>query len=434
MTSAPETTARHAAAVDALDSVAEPPSRVLVVDDDEANRDSLGRRLQRRGYEVVLAVDGAQALDAVAAATNAFDLVILDWMMPGLSGLDVLTRLRQRYTAAELPIIMATAKDGSEDVVEAFKLGASDYVTKPLDFAVVLARVQTQMSLRQSVRRVLALERYLSDRNAELEAANERLRKAAERTNRELVLAAKIQAAYLPKEAGPRVHHVRFAWRYEPSAELAGDALNVCELDAEHVGFYLLDVSGHGVAASLTAVSAARMLAAPTESDSILVDRLRGSRLRGPADVMAHLNERFAFNADTGQFLTCFYGVLNTATRVLTYASAGHPGPMWVPVDGRPPRMLESTGLPVGIGERYEERVIALAAGDRVYAYSDGVSESRGIADEDLFGTARLATLVDGLRPFELLDSVTRLELAVADFRGGRPAGDDLSVLALECG
>lgn len=424
-----------AATGEPLAGIDDRPPRVLVVDDDEANRESLARRLQRRGHEVEIAVDGLTALAAVETAAVPFDLVILDVMMPGLSGLEVLTRLRERHTAAALPVIMATARDTSEDVVEAFKLGASDYVTKPLDFQVVMARVQTQLSLRRSVARVLALEKYLSERNVELESANQRLRAAAERTNREMALAARIQATYLPRESAPQVAdgRVRCAWRYEPSEHLAGDALNVFSLDDEHVGLYVLDVSGHGVAASLTAVTAARMLSGPGDPDSILCDRSngRGCEPRPPRVVLEQLNERFAFNADTGQFVTCFYAVLNTTTRVLRYASAGHPGPLWSNAD-RPARTFESTGLPVGIGDGYEEREVTLAAGDRVFAYSDGIIESRSPGGE-FFQIARLADLVDATRSMPLADAVERIEQELAAFRGGKPAGDDVSLLSIEC-
>jgi PAS domain S-box-containing protein len=118
---------------------------ILVVDDNEDNRDILSRRLKREGHRVALAENGQQALDIVAK--EHFDLVLLDIMMPGMSGLEVLKRLRETYSPTQLPIIMATAKDQSKDIVEALKLGANDYVTKPLDFPVVLARVQTHLTL-----------------------------------------------------------------------------------------------------------------------------------------------------------------------------------------------------------------------------------------------------------------------------------------------
>ena len=123
---------------------------VLVVDDHQNNRDLIGRRLERAGYRVLLAENGPEGLEAVQ--NGGVDLVVLDVMMPGLSGIDVLQILRNRHSTAELPIIMATAKDQSEDMVEALSHGANDYVTKPLDFPVVLARIEAQLRTRAASR------------------------------------------------------------------------------------------------------------------------------------------------------------------------------------------------------------------------------------------------------------------------------------------
>jgi class 3 adenylate cyclase len=136
---------------------------LLVVDDQEINRDMLSRRLERRGYTVAAAEDGCQALEMIT--TQKFDLVLLDIMMPRISGLEVLRILRARYPAADLPVIMATAKDQSSDVVEALQLGANDYVTKPFDFPVVLARIQTQLSLRRAMEEIQRLAKQLELRN-----------------------------------------------------------------------------------------------------------------------------------------------------------------------------------------------------------------------------------------------------------------------------
>ncbi|HET7746611.1 MAG TPA: adenylate/guanylate cyclase domain-containing protein [Vicinamibacteria bacterium] len=136
---------------------------LLVVDDNELNRDMLSRRLKSRGYTVLTADDGRQALDLVAA--RPFDLILLDIMMPGISGLEVLAELRRRYSVADLPVIMATARGEGEDIVQALKLGANDYVTKPLDFPVVLARTETQLSLKRAMTEIRRLADQLEIRN-----------------------------------------------------------------------------------------------------------------------------------------------------------------------------------------------------------------------------------------------------------------------------
>jgi len=147
----------------AVSKPADGTDTVLVVDDNELNRDMLSRRLKSRGYAVATAEDGPQCLEMVKA--QRFDLILLDIMMPGMSGIDVLKVIRNRYSVAELPIIMATAKDQGTDVVEALTLGANDYVTKPLDFPVVLARVDNQLSLKRAMEEIKRLANELQKRN-----------------------------------------------------------------------------------------------------------------------------------------------------------------------------------------------------------------------------------------------------------------------------
>lgn len=158
-------------AMDFIQSHQSGPGKILVVDDNEANRDILARRLKSRGYAVEVAPGGREALDAVVS--QSFDLLLLDVMMPGISGFEVLEKIRETQSVSDLPVIMATACDASEDVVKALKLGANDYVTKPLDFAVVLARVGTQLSLKAAKDQVVEL-------NHSLEAAQQRISRLVE--------------------------------------------------------------------------------------------------------------------------------------------------------------------------------------------------------------------------------------------------------------
>jgi two-component system sensor histidine kinase/response regulator len=120
---------------------------LLIVDDNELNRDLLVRRLARQGYETVAASSGAEALRMIEE--RRFDLALFDIMMPEISGLDALAKVRETYSLADLPVIIVTAKSQSEDIVEALRLGANDYVTKPIDFPVLLARVQAHLRLRR---------------------------------------------------------------------------------------------------------------------------------------------------------------------------------------------------------------------------------------------------------------------------------------------
>jgi serine/threonine protein kinase/CheY-like chemotaxis protein len=135
---------------------------LLVVDDEELNRDMLGRRLERVGFRVLLAESGERALQMLQS--QRIDMVLLDVMMPGTDGLEVLTTIRESYSIAELPVIMVTARDQSGDIVAALQLGANDYVTKPINFPLVFARVQTHLSIKQAY----AVALSTSSRSADL--------------------------------------------------------------------------------------------------------------------------------------------------------------------------------------------------------------------------------------------------------------------------
>ncbi|MGO8745791.1 MAG: PP2C family protein-serine/threonine phosphatase [Thermoguttaceae bacterium] len=404
---------------------------VLVVDDNEMNRDMLSRRLERKGYDVTVAHDGDLALELIR--DHRFDLVLLDVTMPGMNGLEVLKILREAHTATDLPIIMATAHTQSEDIVTALALGANDYVTKPLDFPVVLARVRTHLALKRAAEQVQQLERSLAERNRELEQTNARLEKINGRMSHDLKAAAKIQETFLPHEE-TRVAGLAFAWIYRPCDELGGDGLNVIPLGERRVGLYILDVSGHGVASALLSVTLSRVLSPPPEPSSILVrdgnvpDR---PDITPPAEVADRLNRLFPFDAAIGQFTTMLYGVLDAVTGEFRYVSAGHPGPVHLPA-GAGPVILEGQGLPIGLAEdAYEERSVRLAAGDRLYLYSDGVPEAMDPVGEQ-FGYARLRQAIGRVRFEPLQEGVAALLKEVERWRGAASAQDDITILAVE--
>lgn len=404
---------------------------VLVVDDNEMNRDLLSRRLRKQGYTVSVAVDGKEALDQIHNAT--FDLVLLDIMMPDINGLEVLHQVRQCHPATTLPIIMVTAKDQSEDVVQALKLGASDYVTKPLDFQVVLARIETQLALKRAVDQIHALEQNLARRNQELEAANADLAACNKRMQRDLEAAAKVQKALLPS-AVRMVARPEVAWAFRPCDELAGDLLNILQLDETHVGFYVLDVVGHGVASALLSVMVSRMLALHPFAPSLLRRSGDGAPLDGlvpPAEVATQLANVFSWDPVTQQFFTILYGILDLDTHDFRFVSAGHPPPIHVPRDG-PAALFPASGFPIGLGETgYDEYVMRLAPGDRVILYSDGLTDVMD-GESRHFGVANLLRSIELHRSLAVHDSVTALMKELEEWSVRAGPHDDISLLAFE--
>ena len=387
------------------------PGALLVVDDNEMNRDMLSRRLKKRGHEVMVAEDGYRALEMIDE--HDFDVILLDIMMPGLDGYEVLEKIREHHAPANLPVIMATAKDESKDIVRALELGANDYVTKPFDFPVVRARVATHVALKKSQQ---ALATALTQIKTNLDAA------------------ARIQQSFLPTE-DPGFEGVRFAWKYEPCDELAGDTLNVIPLDDSHIAVYVLDVSGHGVASSLLSVALSRLMTRLTASDSILWDEAN-DRPSTPSEVVDELARRFPYDIETGQYFTLAYGVLDVERRRFSYTSAGHV-PLILARPGSDAIQLDSTGPPVALvpseimPSEYTESMIELAPGDRLYLYSDGIPEATK-ADEEQFGEERLGELLTDLLSEDVEDT---LDMVVDRVRAWCDKGefdDDVTLLALE--
>jgi len=405
--------------------------RLLVVDDDPENRETLFDLLSPQGYTVTLAEDGERALELADQAE--FDIVLLDISMPGIDGFEVLHQLRRFQGRSELPVIMVTGLGERDHVVRALEGGANDYVTKPLDLPVVVARLRTHLSLKRAYDHIVSLEHDLELQNAQLECANQDLEKAYRQMKGDLRSAANVQHALLPT-ALPDIPGVRFTWAFRPCADLAGDSLNVFQLDDEHVAFYLLDVSGHGVRAALLSVTLSRILTPLPDQPSLLLRRVHaGDELEPtpPAAVAEKLNRRFQLDLDTWQYFTLFYGVLNTRTYELRYVSAGQPGPVYIPRDG-PPRNLHQAVLAIGWVSHpdYQEQRLQLRPGDRLHLYSDGINEAMN-ARKELFGDERVMRTVVDARSLTLKESVAQV-LQAAERFAGRPFEDDVSALALE--
>ncbi len=392
------------------------PANILVVDDTHANLQVLAGMLKDRGYKVRPVPSGKLAL--LAAQRDPPDLILLDINMPEMNGYEVCERLKADDQLKGIPIIFISALTDQMDKVKAFATGGVDYITKPFQMEELHARVETHLKIHRL--------------QIELEETNWQLTKVISRMSRDLHAAAKIQETFLPAP-GLSVPGVEFAWVYRPCDELAGDGLSIIPLDDDHVGLYILDVSGHGIASALLSVTISRLLSPPSQPSSILIRDGKQGRpdTVPPQEVAARLNQLFPFEAPTEQLTTMIYGILDVATGRFRYVSAGHPGPVHLPSDAAP-AVLESDGCAIGLADEvYEERSVCLMPGDRLYLYSDGVTEALD-PDGNLFGNARLMeTIVQG-RSKPLQENLETLLGTIMQWIGdGRPL-DDISILAVE--
>lgn len=265
----------------------------------------------------------------------------------------------------------------------------------------------------------------------QLQEAFAKIDRQNQRMKRDLDAAARVQQALLPDNL-PEVPGLSFAWRYRPCDELAGDALNVVRLNEDLIAVYLLDVSGHGVPAALLSVTATRGLNhRGGGAASLVAGPGANPEAVDPALVASKLNSLYPMASNGDHYFTLVYGLLDIHTRRFRFTVAGHPAPIIAPA-GEQPRLIDASGFPIGMVEEadFEESVIDLKPGDRLYLYSDGLTEEIN-ADREMFGDDRLLSAIADGQAHSLGDSVEMLVQKVIDWRGETHLQDDLSILAI---
>jgi phosphoserine phosphatase RsbU/P len=379
--------------------------------------------LRMQGHDVLEASDGELAWQLVEGSQISF--VVSDWMMPNLSGLDLCRRIRAAEFEHYVYVILCTSKGAKSDLIEGMDAGADDFIVKPIG----------PEELRVKVRageRVLNLQQRLADKNRELAGINSSLQSAHKLIEDDLKAAAWMQERLLPSPA-LQAHGVRCEWRLQPSGYVAGDIFNFFALDETQIGFYLLDVSGHGVPAAMLSVTLSMVLSPDAMHESPLKrydPAVDAFEVLPPGDAIRELNRRFQLKDD--RYFTMIYGVFDTCSSMLQVAQAGHPGPVLIRKGGDV-QILGAGGMPVGLWpdiefDSFESRV---HAGDRLLIYSDGVTESMN-GEGDAFGEDRLLSYLKA-RTMQPLDELLEgLLTEIRAWRGAAEFGDDVSLLAIE--
>ena len=392
--------------------------RVLIAEDDRVSRRMLERQLEQWGHDVVATGNGQEAWETFQE--GGYSMVVSDWMMPQMDGLELVRRIRGWDAAGYVFVILLTAKSAKEDIVAGMEAGADDFLSKPFD------RNELRVRLRAG-ERIIELERSLAQRNQMLTEANQRMKS-------DLEAAARVQQSLLPSSL-PEVPRAAFAWDFKPCDELAGDFLNVFQLDEKHIGMYVADVSGHGVAASLLSVTISRVLTPQASMSSLLVkpdDGPNGRRIVPPAEVAKELNKRFPMEESGDKYFTMAYGILNTETCEFRYVSAGHPPIIRFSPHGEA-ELLKVPGTPIGwfADAEYEDQVVPLRAGDRLCIYSDGLSEAVN-AQSEQFGEQRLMRTLARSSSQDLAGRLAAVVQEVEVWCSTEGPDDDVSILAFE--
>lgn len=356
-----------------ISSVHESGARVMIVDDDIINLQLLLNQLKKDGYSVTSFTGGEQAIESIESGDN-YDVVLLDVMMPVISGYEVLSRIRERFTSHELPVIMLTARNSTQDIITGINLGANDYITKPFDRDVLLARVKSYISLKKAVKEQTE---YIA-------------------VKQELEIAKKIQLAILPHRV-PVASDLSIGTRYEPMREIGGDFYDFLQPDDRRLGVLIADVTGHGVPAALI-------------SSMVKVSYyMSADHLENPAMLLEKMNSTLIDHI-YGRYITAFYAFIDLYRMKMTFSSAAH-WPMYL--HNRETgtfRELYVKGKLIGLVReaQYKNVEIDISRGDRLVLFSDGIIEERNSAKERI-SEAKIKEIVTGnpnLSPEQVIDSI----------------------------
>ncbi|HLV80648.1 MAG TPA: SpoIIE family protein phosphatase [Chthonomonadaceae bacterium] len=387
--------------------------KILVAEDDAISRRMLESALTKWEYEVVLARDGAEAWEILQSA-EAPPLAILDWQMPGMDGLEICRKVRQRQESPYTYIILLTARDQKEDVLTGMEAGADDYLTKPFD------PHKLQVRLRAG-KRILDLQAQLL---ASLDALGEARR-------REVEIGAKIQQTLLLGQPPDAVPEAQAATLTIPSQQIDGDFYDFFQHHNRCFDVLVGDVMGKGVPAALlgAAIKSHFMRAL-----SQLLSISEPDQLPQPEEIVARVHQEV-----TGRFIgleffaTFIYARFDLAAGRIAFVDAGHTRTLHFRKRDGACVLLEGNNMPLGSSEKevYRQVVVPFASGDLFTFYSDGVTEARSPSGE-LYGEDRLVALVQAhghLQPQALVEEVRR---AVIAYSGSEKFADDLTCVAVQ--
>ena len=323
--------------------------KILIVDDVAVLRTLIKTCLQKAGYKNLhTAESGDHALELLDELEP--DLIILDIVMPGTDGFEVCRRIRKSKKHAQIPILIQTGMEATQERAEVFEVGANDLISKPINVYELVARVKLQLQN-------LILQRKEKAYQARMEA--------------ELSSARVIQESLLPTENCIRdveeASGLVIQNHWKASSELGGDLWGLQQIDEHRVGFFIIDFSGHGV---VSALNTFRLHTLINESN---LD------WGNPKECVHAVNAHLTKVLSPEQFATLFWAVIDLSEDTLTYASAAAP-PVLIGESGAVDdiRFLDTAGLPVGIvtSYEYENNVVAFPKNSFVFVYSDALIES----------------------------------------------------------
>ncbi|WP_241560645.1 PP2C family protein-serine/threonine phosphatase [Paenirhodobacter populi] len=410
-------------AMRAVEGTATDALKVLVVDDSRMQRRILSAQLSRAGYEVIEAASAEEALRICAAQEP--DIILSDWLMPGMSGIDFCRVFRRMERSAYGYFILLTSKTEKTDITLGLESGADDFLAKPTSADELRARLTAG-------ERILRMERQLKEKNQMISSALAELQGLYDSVDRDLIEARKLQQS-LVRERFRSFGSAQVSLLLRPSGHVGGDLVGFFPINARRVGLYGIDVAGHGIASALMTARISGYLSgvSPDQNVAMIQTELGLYDALPPAELAATLNRIVPREIRTDSYFTLIYADVDLVSGEVAMVQAGHPMPAVLRRDGRV-EFLGSGGLPIGLIENahYDTITTRLLPGDRLFLGSDGITEAAGpdgsfLGDE---GLKRILQAERHLRGPAFLDAVQGDLVAYAE----AALADDVSAVFFE--
>ncbi len=398
--------------------------RVLVVDDSKLQRKLLTIALKKWGFEVQEAESGADALRL--AAIHRPDLVLSDWMMPGMSGLELCKRFREVSGEDYSYFILLTSKSDKEEVARGLDSGADDFLSKPVDNNELRARITAGERLIAMQRNVVQANRALSETLGELQQLYDNI-------DSDLKEAKKLQQS-LVKERFRTLPAGDLSLMLRSSGHVGGDLVGFFEAGPQHIGLYALDVSGHGISSALMTARLAGYLSSAAPDQNVALQKNNEGKFvpRAPDEVVADLNNLVLDEMETEHYFTLLLAFVELETGQMILSQAGHPHPA-IQRAGGVIELIGTGGFPVGLlsGVGFDKFELTLARGDRILILSDGVTECPG-PDGEMLDEDGLIALMHDLSATRGPAFLEALIWRLTEFNGSEDFPDDVSAILFE--
>ena len=373
------------------------PWKILVIDDSKLNRAIIKKNLSDLNMVITESVDGVDGIDKLKK--GAYDLILVDIVMPNMDGYEFITRFREFTRGQFTPAILMTGTDDLNSKIKGLRIGADDFLLKPLNEKELVARVLSLLRLK-----------YTHD---ELYRKNQQIKK-------EMIIARKVQEYIIPKDFS----HIKYpviSARYLPIDDLGGDYFDCFVLPGNKTGFLIADVVGHGIPAALIMAM------------SKMIFHIYSTQFDNTSEILTLINSQLKGLILDNQYITSFYVIYDDVEKKIHFTNAGHTKALLYRKLKNSVLALDTSGFFLGIADdpKYEQKTLEINPGDRLLLYTDGLTEIKNSEDLE-FGEKNLARSIQknaGIQGDLFCDGILG---DISQFSSLEKRSDDIAFLSIE--